>query len=339
MRIEFAGLAMVATIALSACSQNPGQFAEEAVYDAAEESVTEAPEAGLGSPDSEGSIETVRTELGGDEVSGIEPEDGTPSVSSIGKPQIAYSFELGFRVPASAIKSLQERHADLCEARGPDTCRIISMRQADNDGAYSYGTLQLAVAADSAREFAKELEQSSGAVDGETTASSITGEDLSKQIVDTEARLRARSLLRDRLMEILRTRRGTVAELVEAERSVAQVNQEIDQARSWLAEMRARVAFSQMAISYEAGSRATGSFTAPIRDAWGSLGGILGTMIGFFLMAFAVVLPIALVVWACLWLWRRIRYPAGQGYYDEELSEFRPDPASELPPGTSTELR
>ncbi|MFM6829184.1 MAG: DUF4349 domain-containing protein, partial [Novosphingobium sp.] len=37
---------------------------------------------------------------------------------------------------------------------------------------------------------------------GKEVASSISGEDLSKAIVDTEARLRARTLLRDRLMEV-----------------------------------------------------------------------------------------------------------------------------------------
>ena len=214
-------------------------------------------------------------------------------------PQIAYRYALGFRMDGDAIKPLQNRHADMCEALGVNRCRIISMRQAEREGNYSYGSLNIAVASSIARDFSKELEESSGSVEAELVSSSIDGEDLSKQIVDTEARLRSRELLRDRLMDVLRSRRGTVAELVEAERSVAQVNQEIDQARSWLTEMRGRVAFSQMSITYEAGAPEAvdqgGGFSGPIYSAWNALGSILGSMIAFLMLALTVLVPIGLV--------------------------------------------
>lgn len=234
-------------------------------------------------------------------------ENSIEADAAVAAPQIAYRYALGFRLPAAAIKPLQERHGDLCEARGPSQCRIISMDQSDTDGDYAYGTLQIAVAADNARKFAKELEASSGSVDGTLVSSSIAGEDLSKQIIDTQATLRARTLLRDRLMDILRERKGTVAELVEAERSVAQVNQEIDQAQSWLNEMRGRVAFSQMTISYESGSRISGGFGEPVRDAWNSLGSILGAVIAFLMMAFTALVPIGLVAFGGFKLWRWIK--------------------------------
>ena len=241
---------------------------------------------------------TVDIEEPADNGDAIQPDE------AVAAPQIAYRYELGFRLPAAAIKPLQERHADLCEARGPNVCRIISMSQADSDGDYAYGNLQLAVAANVAREFSRQIESSSGNADAELVSSSIQGEDLSKQIVDTEARLRARTLLRDRLMEILRTNKGSVEELVEAERGVAQVNQEIDQARSWLNEMRGRVSFSQMSIAYESGSRSSGSFTDPIRSAWNSMGQVLGSVIAFLMLAFTIVLPLGLVGYAGLRLWR-----------------------------------
>ena len=229
----------------------------------------------------------------------------TPGDLSVGVPQVAYRYSMGFRLPADAIKPLQERHADLCDARGREVCRIISMKQAESDGDYSYDSLQLAVAADQARAFSKQLESVSGKVDGELISSSIDGEDLSKRIVDTEARLRARTVLRDRLMEVLRTRRGTVAELVEAERGVAQVNEEIDQARSWLAEMKNRVAYSQMMVTYESGTPSSGGFIDPIRSAWGSVGSILGSMIGFLIVASTILIPLGLLAWFAVRLWKR----------------------------------
>lgn len=227
--------------------------------------------------------------------------DGDIGVS---EPQIAYRYELGFRLPAQAIKPLQAQHADMCEAMGSSKCSIIAMNQEESDGSYAYGNLQLAIAANEARNFAKKLETTSEGADAELTSSSLTGEDLSKQIVDTEARLRARTVLRDRLMETLRTRKGSVAELVEAERGVAQVNEEIDQARSWLQEMKGRVAFSRMDIGYQSGSPSSGGFVEPIRNAFGSLGRIMGNVIAFLIKAFAVVLPFAIVGFLGLKLYR-----------------------------------
>ncbi len=225
----------------------------------------------------------------------------------VGMPQIAYRYAYGFRVPSQAIRPLQERHADLCEAKGADICRVISMDQGESEGDYAYGSLTLAVRAGDARNFGKELATAGDKVDGKLVSSSIEGEDLSKGIVDTEARLRARTLLRDRLMEVLRSRNGTVAELVAAERGVAQVNEEIDQATSWLAEMRGRVAYSTMSVSYESGTPATGSFADPIRNTWNSLGGILGTMISVLIILTVVLVPLALLVWAGIFAWRRLR--------------------------------
>jgi hypothetical protein len=139
-----------------------------------------------------------------------------PAEIPVGMPQIAYLFSYGFRVPGANIAALQQRHADLCESRGPLVCRIIAMDQTAGESSEAGGTLQLAVASDEARAFGKQLTTLVESSDGEQVSAGISGEDLSKRIVDTEARLRARSLLRDRLMEVLATRRGTVTELVEA---------------------------------------------------------------------------------------------------------------------------
>ncbi len=176
-----------------------------------------------------------------------------PDAIPVGLPQIAYLYSYGYRVPGSKIPALQQRHADLCESKGPMVCRIISMdRDAAATGDYhrrarSSWRWPRARRARSASSWRRSPKGS----DGEQVSAAISGEDLSKQIVDTEARLRARTVLRDRLMEVLATRRGTVTELVEAERGVAQVNEEIDQARSWLSEMKSRVAFSRLDIAYD----------------------------------------------------------------------------------------
>lgn len=221
-------------------------------------------------------------------------------------PQIAYVYSYGYRLAGDRIAQLQQRHADLCESEGPQVCRIISMDQSGDEGDYVSGSLQLAIAAPQARAFGRELGKAAQSADGEQTASGISGEDLSKEIVDTEARLRARTLLRDRLMEVLASRKGTVAELVEAERGVAQVNEEIDQARSWLAEMRGRVNFSTINISYESGSPSAGGFAGPIREAFGSIGSVLGTTIAALILILTALVPIAVIGAGVVWFGRKL---------------------------------
>jgi hypothetical protein len=223
----------------------------------------------------------------------------------LGLPQIAYVFTYGFRVPGPKIPALQQRHADLCESKGPQVCRIIAMDQSGRQGDYSSGTLQLAVASSEARAFGKQLATLAEGADGEQVSAAISGEDLSKRIVDTEARLRARTLLRDRLMEVLATRRGTVTELVEAERGVAQVNEEIDQARSWLSEMKGRVAYSRLDITYESGAPVQGGFLEPSHKAVGSLGAIFGNLLALLIVLGSLALPVLAGWLGTRAVWRR----------------------------------
>lgn len=289
--------ASVSLLTLSACSEN-----SQAVYDTveyAEASVeAEAVAADASAPASE--RPTARDETASDGAS--QTPDQMPTA---GAPQIAYVYDYGFRIDAEEISELAQSHVSLCEKMGPKDCRVISLRQSGSEGSYASGELELAVAADKARAFGKDLGAAAESLGGEQIDVAISGEDLSKSIVDTEARLRARTLLRDRLMEVLRSRRGTVAELVEAERGVAQVNEEIDQARSWLNEMKGRVAFSRVSIDYNSSARSSGSFSRPIVEAFQSIGSILGTTIGAIIYGLTILLPIALLVFGLRWVLHR----------------------------------
>ena len=234
------------------------------------------------------------------------PADIPSAEIKFSQPQIAYAYVYGYRISASGIPTLQRAHADLCERKGPKICHILNLSQDGSEGEYASGKLEIEVAASNARGFADKLSKIAQSKGGEPVSSSIAGEDLSKQIVDTEARLRARSLLRDRLMEILRTRSGKVSELVEAERGVAAVNEEIDQAQSWLSEMKGRVAFSKMTLNYNAGAPSAGGFFEPIRNALGSIGPVLGGTIAAIIYLLIILLPWAALLTLLLWVKRKM---------------------------------
>src|SRR5262249_34449527 len=142
----------------------------------------------------------------------------------------------------------------------------------------------------------------------ENTTSS---EDLTRNIVDTEARLRASRTLRDRLQNLLASRPGRLSDLLEVERELARVQGEIDATESTLAVMRARVAMSELTLTYTSKAKPLrGDTFRPLTEA---LAGFLGWIVmGFasIITLVAVLLPWALVLgligWA-LMAWRKRR--------------------------------
>ncbi|KRA83817.1 hypothetical protein ASD76_07315 [Altererythrobacter sp. Root672] len=229
---------------------------------------------------------------------------GSLSEIPVTLPKLAFVLDYGFRLKPKEIAPLQQKHADMCEALGPYQCQIVSLTRTGEEDEI-YGELQLAVASEKARGFATLLSAAAESDGAETFKANITGEDMSKSIVDTEARIRGRVALRDRLMEVLKTRKGTVQQLVEAERGVAAVNEEIDQAQSWLKEQKGRVAFSRMTLSYESATPG-GSFLKPIEGAFGAIGSILGVLVAGIILMLAVVGPLVLGVFGVKRVSRRL---------------------------------
>lgn len=218
--------------------------------------------------------------------------------------QIAYSYSYGFRVDADNLPGLQQRHRALCEAMGSD-CRVLSLAQSGNDE-FGYGEMELQVAAARAEEFGAQLTAATDGIDAEQVSFGISGEDLTDDIIDTEARLEGRRVLRDRLMDVLRTRQGSVGDLVEAERGVAAVNEEIDSATQRLENMRNRVAYGSVSIIYDPqmGEYRLG-FARPIVEAFGSVGTTLGVVIAAIIYIAVALIPIAAFLLLLRWVWRK----------------------------------
>ncbi|OAO04523.1 hypothetical protein A8B75_07925 [Sphingomonadales bacterium EhC05] len=297
MRISIFGTAII--FALTACGSDNNTSAD---FDMAEEatesySITQ----NLKSGSAEAGDANVRSQ----EANGVSGS-GTIAVSI---PQIAYSYKYGFRLPAAEIPKAQEAHVALCENRGPKICRVLNMENSGGEGDYATGMLNIEVAAPQARAFGVQLAATLDEHNGSQIATSISGEDLSKQIVDTEARLRSRVLLSQRLTELLRTKKGSVAELVEAERAVTQVNEEIDRARSWLKEMRGRVAFSKIVVSYQSGAPGSGGIIRPIREAFGGISSTLGSSVGAAITFISITLPWILILVLAVYFRRRFKAP------------------------------
>ena len=167
-------------------------------------------------------------------------------------PQLAYAYKLGYLLPGDKMGDAQEAHRALCEQMGPSRCQLLALEHNGGQDVAGEALLRVRVATSEAHAFQQSLDHAVTGFGGRATETNVEAEDVSKDIVDTKARIAQRELLVARLTEVLRKRTGTVAELVEAERSVTQAQEELDQGRAWLTELQGRVAMSNFEIHYSA---------------------------------------------------------------------------------------
>ncbi len=213
-----------------------------------------------------------------------------------GLPQLAYRYGYAYEAPTADLPGLMRKHADLCEDQGVASCRVIGMDMSGSAAADDVGgTLQLAVASSHARAVSALLEDEADNFGATQLFANIASDEMSRKIVDMEAHIEARTELRDRLLEVLRKRSGSVEELVEAERQVAAINGEIDAAKSQLSDTEGQVAFSRLDISYASAGGVAGAFFDPVSDAAESFGSIAGWVVALLIMLSAVLLPIGAV--------------------------------------------
>ena len=251
-----------------------------------------------------------------EQVDAAEPSgSGQSDPITVNVPQLAYSYKLGYRLAGSAIVEAQQSHLALCRRLGPGRCQLLSMERSSNDDGDSDASLKLRVASSLAATFSTALTKAITNAGGRAADTNVTAEDVSKQVVDTDARLRQREILVARLTAMLRNRPGKVSELVEAERSVAQAQEELDQAKGWLRELRGRVAFSDFEIDYvpvTAIAPSPHGFAWQLRDAVMQSDSAVVTFVRTLLMLVIYLLPwVAIAAPPAWWLLakRRKRQP------------------------------
>ena len=224
-------------------------------------------------------------------------------------PMLAYSYEYRIAAPAKAIRALAARHEAACVAAGPAICQVTATDITTEGEGEVRGTLTLRAEPAWLRKFRGGLTREAHDAGGEVQSAAATSEDLTRQIVDTEAAMRAKTTLRDRLQELLASRPGKLSELLELEQALADVQQQIDAANSELAVMRTRIATSALTLNYaSSGIAGRPGAWAPLGEALGDVGGMLATSLGGLVRVVVIAAPWALAL-AGLWFLVRNRLP------------------------------
>lgn len=249
-----------------------------------------------------------------------QPPQDAPTTSSPGPSQpaspgpvlyLAYTYALGLEVPSQRLAGVMDRHIQACQAAGPRLCQLIGSNRSGDPDSYMEGYVSLRGEPAWLNNFKAGMAQQAEEAGGKIISENTTSEDLTRQIVDTEARLRAQTALRDRLQDLLRSRPGRLADLLEVERELARVQGEIDAVQSALAVMRTRVAMSELTLTYRSSPRPVGSDTfEPLRQAFANF---LGIVVGGFAAIITIIaglIPFVIVLAPLGWLllrWRRRR--------------------------------
>lgn len=237
----------------------------------------------------------------------LEPAQKAGAAAPQSTPQIAYTYTYGFRLPAEAIPKVQESHLKLCDRLGTSRCRVVEMARNASDGQASDATLTLQVSAGVARAFGDRLVAAASGGGAETVERGIAAEDLSKQIVDADARIRTKQALVERLTTLLETRSGNIEQAVAAERAINEAQEELEKGRGWLAEMRGRVAMSTIDIDYVSGKPLGRSVGTPLRNAFDDVGMIFAESLAILITIIAGILPWAVPAAILWWAVRRLQ--------------------------------
>jgi chromosome segregation ATPase len=146
---------------------------------------------------------------------------------------------------------------------------------------------------------------------GRIDEAATEGDDLSTQVVDTEAAQRARAAEQARLTELMQRRTSNLQDTLAVEQEITRVQGEMDQAASELKAMRTRIVMQTVTVAYASPAVvAPKGASAPLEAAErGFMGNVYGVLAALLTLG-SVLLPVGLIAAPILWLIARARKKA-----------------------------
>lgn len=293
-------VALCAALALAACSDGgPNDNTQAAAPELAMYMLAE--ESGGGEIDAfNAETERARQQSAGDDGEALDPAL---------QQYIAYTYDFHLRFGAAAVEPAMEAHREACMAAGADVCQVVNSSSFSRNETHAQARLQIRAAPGWLDGFLADLDGDVEESGGEIVSSNMSSTDLSRPILDAEARLNAQRALRDRLTALLGREDADLADLVALERELARVQGGIESIESNLRNLRARVTMSTVDLAYSSrvtvtGDGAVNPVTAALRDVVRNFSRALGAVITFVAMA----APWLILIIPALWLlarWRR----------------------------------
>jgi Domain of unknown function (DUF4349) len=305
-RVLASGASFVFLVSVAACGQKDQSFTESS--NIVKASPATAPQAYAVDASSEQRVATVSGDVPASsppppppapppppgEPPAPAPPTGAPTTTTA--LLLAYSYSATLSLPADNVTKVMKAHESKCVTAGPALCQVVtaaSQKQGDDVSA----NLSIRATPTWLGTFRTGLDQDAKSADGKVEAQGVTSEDLTRNITDSEARLRALKSLRVRIEALIASRPGKLSDLLEAERELARVQGEIDSFESNLSVMRARVNMSTMDLAYQSRQIAVGGGTfEPLGDAITGFFGVMARSLASLITFLAAILPFGLVL-------------------------------------------
>lgn len=227
----------------------------------------------------------------------------SPSAQSF----LAYRYNYTFALPVKSVAATAKSHAKMCIEAGADKCQLLSSNTSAGSKDYANAYLQLRAEPKWLETFTSNVQSSVKDAKGDMTNSGVTAEDLTRSILDTDARLKAQLTLRTRLEGLLETRNAKLPDLLALERELARVQGQIESATTTLNVLKKRVSMSVVDLNYQTKQVAVsrGAFS-PIGGAQKRFAGNLSGGIAGVIDFASYALPwLVLIVLPGFWLFRR----------------------------------
>ncbi|HEY3812220.1 MAG TPA: DUF4349 domain-containing protein [Caulobacteraceae bacterium] len=239
------------------------------------------------------------------------PQANAARTLPVTAPDLAYAYDYSVEAPSRDVPHLLRQQEEACDLAGPIVCQVVGAETKQIGGDEVTGHLELRAQPEWIAKFRDRVEDDVRALGGKVSTSDTSTEDLSRSLVDTQAGIRAKIELRDRLETLLKTHKGKLDDLVSLEQQVTDTQNEIDAAQSELAVMKTRVQTQKLVIDYRSlTALAPDSAFRPVSQAAHSFTGHVMMVVAMLIQALSVLGPLGLIGGAIWWAVGRRKRPA-----------------------------
>lgn len=214
---------------------------------------------------------------------------------------IAYAFSYVMSAPKDRGAELMSRHEYACVSAGAGYCQVVTA-QADWTSREPGGRLELRGQPEWINRFRSTLALDAQNAGGRLEEAVTEGEDVTRGIDEAATGAKTTASLADRIRELQRQRGGTLAQRMQIERDLADLQRQYDAQQIELRELNARVQSARLTIEYrEGGVMAADNPTRPVAKALQNAFGLSMGMLAILITAGSVLLPVAVIGGAVWW--------------------------------------
>ena len=174
---------------------------------------------------------------------------------------LAYKYNYASRLPHGSIKSVIGTHIESCQKAGRTECEVLQSNVSERSKTNVSASFSFRADPKWLQAFLDQMQTDVKNANGKIVSNTVSVEDLTPAILDSDARLKAQVTLRDRFKTLLETQDGDLADLLAVESELARVQGEIESATAVLKALQSRVSMSRVEIRYVSEAVAVNSGT------------------------------------------------------------------------------